>query len=166
MPKGDVKIAPYDSANHHGSCYYFRVAAADQNGQPDATSRPISIPKNGFVNVCSLERFELSERVLGLFGGLTDLISRGLQLVHSPAIDPLFKGSLALGIRNMTENAVELRVGDKVGEVLFFDVSDSLVAAHQAHNEVRTKEEELRQYAKDVIYRANSDALRHLLACQ
>ena len=83
------------------------------------------------MKIWSLESFHLTDRVLGLFGSTSALALRGLQLVHSPAIDPLFEGSLELGIRNVSASDVELKVGDSIGKLQLFDVSDSIIEAEK-----------------------------------
>jgi deoxycytidine triphosphate deaminase len=129
--KGYIEIVSYEPKNHHSSFYYFRLGAKDQDSKPDVKSTSVIIPKNGFLKIWSLESFKFSDRVLGLFGLASSLALHGLQLIHSPSIDPLFEGSLQMGIRNLTTSDIELRVGDTIGKVLLFDISDSIIEAER-----------------------------------
>ena len=126
-PGNLLGIEPYDQTNHLSSFYYFRLGAKAEGENVVPIKGELTIPKLSIVNVWSLEKFTLSDRVLGLFGNSTGFVKRGLQLVHGISVDPGFNGSLVLGIRNNTTSEMTLKVGDIIGKILFFDVSDSLL---------------------------------------
>ena len=66
---------------------------------------------------------------------------KGLQLIHSPSIDPAFDSALELAVRNNTDAAVRLEVGERIGKVLFFDVSDTVVSADEFLKNLLTEKE-------------------------
>ncbi|MBI3668031.1 MAG: hypothetical protein HY236_17670, partial [Acidobacteria bacterium] len=153
----------YDPGNHYQSYYYFRFAAIDKGGVPDMSSSHITVPSNGFIRIWSLEGFELSQRVLGLFGGISDLGLKGLQLIHSPSIDPGFKGALALGIRNLTSEDVELTRAERIGKLLLFDVTEcsgqsTITTPDALHGE----KQEQRDHARRVILAALGGRIQKL----
>ena len=152
-PREFLQIEPYETANHVANFYYFRLGAKEEGGKAIPISdRGLTIPKHGFVRVWSLESFTLGERILGLFGNISSLIQRGLQLVNSPSIDPGFSGSLVLGIRNNTDREETLRPGDNIGKLLLFDVSDTFINAEEFLQSVlKQKELDERQKAADTI---------------
>lgn len=73
----------------------------------------------------SLETFMLSSKVMAIFGQVSDLSKAGLQLLHSPFIDPTFFGQLELGLANHSGGEVVLEWKQSIGKVCFFDVSDT-----------------------------------------
>src|SRR5437870_4574205 len=111
QPRRFLQIEPYAEQNHISNFYYFRLGGIDHDGE---VVRPVNgslrVQGNSMLAVWSLEEFSLSERVLGLFGPTSDLVHKGLQLVHSPSIDPGFTGSLALGLKNNTGSAIDIDV--------------------------------------------------------
>ncbi|MFN2453259.1 MAG: hypothetical protein ABR577_03465 [Pyrinomonadaceae bacterium] len=131
-----LKILNYSLDNHSQTYYKFRYGAPDVNGK---VGMPASLKlKNGsFAPVWSLEGFELSERVLGVFGHSSDLFRRGLDLIHSPFIDPAFKGQLQLVIRNFSNQEVMLSPKEVIGKVVFFDISDTILSAEDLLKEVQ-----------------------------
>jgi deoxycytidine triphosphate deaminase len=160
-PREYLKIIPYEEKNHISNFYYFRLGARDDKGKPIKIDKTLTIPKNGFTTVWSLEEFTFGERVLGLFGNLSALVGKGLQLVHSPSIDPGFKGSLALGIKNNTSDPVDLAVGDRIGKILFFDVSDTIINAEEfLQNVLKQKELEERRRAAETMFKAYGDIMK------
>ena len=136
-----VTIENYHSDNHYETFYYFRLGAKDKDGRPDASEyASVTVPKNGLVRVWSLETFRFSERVWGLFGGPSDIAKKGLQLLHGPSIDPTFSGSLELALANATSQDVEIKVGENIGKLHLFDVSDSLIEGHRFLDETKRRE--------------------------
>lgn len=160
QPRGSLIIEPYTKGNHQANYYYFRLGARKQGADliPIGDAGLI-IPRHSFVPVWSLENFTLSERVLGLFGSLTALLERGLQLVNSLSIDPTFSGCLSLGIRNNTDNDEILHAGERIGKILFFDVSDTFYDAEGYLNNLKRKDlserakvaEEMMRIGKQII---------------
>ncbi|SRR6266542_1336047 len=120
-------IHDYADGNHKQTFYRFRYGAVKSDKRPEPA--PVQVRKGAAVPIWSLEGFELSERVLGIFGHASDLFLRGLELVHSPFIDPSFKGRLELVVRNMSDRDVTLVPGEVVGKIMFFDISDSILSA-------------------------------------
>ena len=88
-------------------------------------SKILELGAGGYAQIQSLEVFALSEKVLGVFGQISDFARRGLQLVHSPFLDPLFDGRLELGLWNHGEQTLRLNMEDLIGKVAFFDISDT-----------------------------------------
>lgn len=161
-PREFLDIEGYETDNHIGNFYYFRFGAAEENGKVVPVDGNLVIPKNGFAKIWSWEAFTLSERVLGLFGNLSALVHKGLQLVHSPSIDPGFgPGSLALGIKNNTSEPINLMVGENIGKILFFDVSDTFINVEEfLENALKEKQLEEREKAAEVLQEGYEDMLR------
>ena len=160
-PREFLKINPYEAKNHIGNFYYFRLGAKDENGKAVPIDKRLTIPKNGFVSVWSLEEFSFGERVLGLFGNLSALVRKGLQLVHSPSIDPGFQGSLALGIRNNISEPINLVIGENIGKILFFDVSDTIINAEEfIQNVLKQKELAERRKAAETVLKTYSELMK------
>jgi len=116
--------------------YYFRIGKwvrkwdkKDKNHHPVEIGRPgkevFEIPPKGYASIISLERFYCSDKVLAIFGQISDLALDGLRLNHSPTIDPNFAGFLEMGIENLLDWPVELAYGTPIGKILFFDISDT-----------------------------------------
>lgn len=129
-----LKIESYEPKNHISNFYYFRLGALNINGKVVPEDSSITIAPNGFETIWSYETFKLSGRVMGLLGNHSKFVDKGLQLVHSPSIDPGFPGgrhdshgSLSLGIKNNTAAPARVEIGEKIGKVIFFDVSDTII---------------------------------------
>ena len=131
-----LKILQYDSEKHNQTFYKFRYGAPDNNGKVGVPTA-LKIKRGASVAIWSLEGFELSERVLAIFGHSSELFRRGLELIHSPFIDPTFKGQLQLVIRNYSEQEVTLSPGDVIGKIMFFDISDTILSAEDLLKEVQ-----------------------------
>lgn len=123
-------------ANMHGTYYYFRLGGPyelwDEGGHKYITGdlrhggeKTIVIPPNGFVKIKTKEYFRLSNKFLGILGPITNLLSEGLELLHSPFIDPLFRGHLDMAVKNLLNRKAELQLGSDIGKVAFFDISDT-----------------------------------------
>jgi deoxycytidine triphosphate deaminase len=135
-PKGTyLDIHGFDERNLHPTYYYFRLGhhykmldrdtGKWETGELDNQNRIIRLEQFGYVLVKSFERFYLSEKVMAIFGQTSGFTKSGLQLVHSPFIDPLFDGHLDLGIWNRMPWTVDLEIGHTIGKVKFFDISDT-----------------------------------------
>lgn len=135
-----LDIEPFEVSGLQHTSYYFRLGDAYEresaNSGARVTSRlsneqPIlTLEAHEYVRVWSYEQFMLDKTVLGIFGSLSDLAEAGLLLAHSPFIDPLYPNTgvsapLELGITNLRSRKVDLRLGQRIGKVSFFDISDT-----------------------------------------
>lgn len=130
-----LQIEDFDKNKLKASAYYFGLGKSIRSlSEPNTGSQLITelkgntsypLEPNQYIVVESLERFELSERIFGIFGAHSNFISSGLELVHSPFIDPNFKQKLRLGIGNRSNRTRRLELGMEIGKVTFFDVSDT-----------------------------------------
>ena len=120
----------------HPTYYYFRLGSPvrvwnesrkeyhlEELGE--SGKEVLTIPARGYILIQSLERFTCSKKILGIFGQVSALARKGLRLNHSPTIDPNFRGYLEMGLENLLDRPRELRHGERIGKVLFFDVSDT-----------------------------------------
>jgi len=135
-----LKIHKYSPDNHQQTFYKFRYGASDVNGKV-GTPSTIQLKRGASAAIWSLEGFELSERVFAIFGHSSALFKRGLELIHSPFIDPGFPGQLQLVVRNFSDHEVTLTPGEILGKVMFFDISDTILSAADLLKEVQENTE-------------------------
>jgi deoxycytidine triphosphate deaminase len=131
-----VRVQPFERSMLQHTCYYLRISGRSDTKQGDNWVRgtasdngALTIKPRSFVRVWTLESVCLSADVLGVFGQVSDLIEEGLLLVHSPFVDPLFEGQLRLGLHNLTNDPVSLKIGTPLAKIAFFDVTESRVSA-------------------------------------
>jgi len=130
-PKKEIIIGQFEESLFTASYYYFRLGGTADDGNVVPIKQPFNLRKRELKRVFSLETFELSERAFAILGPCTELLFKGLKLHNSPTIDPGFSGSLEMLIENYTDEIVVLEPAMKVGKVVFFDISDSLLDLHQ-----------------------------------
>ena len=109
--------------NGKGKCYEYEVIGEDGD-------EVFTIPPKGYVSIKSLERFYCSDKVLAMFGQISELPMGGLRLNHSPTIDPNFGkgklgGVLEMGIENLLNQPNRLKYAMPIGKISFFDISDT-----------------------------------------
>jgi deoxycytidine triphosphate deaminase len=165
LPRGQrIDIRPFDASCLQHTSYYFRLGSRfarrrapsgqrqdafyDDFGELSDAKPFLTLGPREYVRVESYEHFLLDARTLGILGGLSDIAKIGLQLVHSPFIDPLFPGDcevghLDLGLLNLSEYEASIRYKDKLGKVSFFDVSDtypvSLIPGSESERKFRER---------------------------
>lgn len=136
IKEGLLEIEEFEPKLLHPTYYYFRlgkwVGIWDETVKDykyeelgEAGREVLSIPAGGYALIKSLERFKCSKRILAIFGQISALPRKGLRLNHSPTIDPNFSGYLEMGLENLLDKPRELRYGDTIGKVLFFDIHDT-----------------------------------------
>jgi hypothetical protein len=130
-PKKEIIIGQFDDSLFTATYYYFRLGGVVDEGNVVPIKQALNLRKRELKRVFSLETFALSERTFAILGPCTELLFRGLKLHNSPTIDPGFSGSLEMLIENYTDEIVVLEPAMKVGKVVFFDISDSLLDLHQ-----------------------------------
>lgn len=113
------------------TAYYFRLGPMyklrNTNNWIELTIKKPVIefkPGNYFI-VQSFESFRLSEKVLGILGISTDVISLGLRLINAPFIDPCYDRALQFGLHNPLNETICINFLDVIGKVCFFDISDT-----------------------------------------
>lgn len=149
-----IKIHDYLSSNHKQTFYKFRYGAPDLGGAY-STPKSLELKPSSTAAIWSLEGFELSERVLAVFGHASDLFLRGLELIHSPFIDPRFTGRLQLVVRNYSTSEVTLSPGEIIGKITFFDISDTILSADDLLSEVQQNaQNQVREQALQALSRA------------
>ena len=128
-----LDIEPFDEDSLQHTSYYFRlggqykfIADGDEAiRELGPQNSSLMIPPGGVVKIWSLEHFNLSGKVLAMFGQISDLTMSGLQLLHSPFIDPTFVGHLELGLINATSRQAQIGWKSRIGKASFFDISDT-----------------------------------------
>src|SRR5688572_25102693 len=80
----------------HTSYYFslgrdYEIAEGDgfKLSRLDGERKHLVLPPNGYAVIKSHETFILSDKVMGIIGPVSDFVRWGLELVHSPFIDPL-----------------------------------------------------------------------------
>jgi deoxycytidine triphosphate deaminase len=124
----------------HPTYYYFRLGKCIpkwngkgkyENGElGDDGNEVFVMPPKSYVPIRSLERFYCSDKVLAMFGQISELPMDGLRLNHSPTIDPNFGkgklgGVLEMGIENLLNQPNRLKYAMPIGKISFFDISDT-----------------------------------------
>jgi deoxycytidine triphosphate deaminase len=129
--------------------YYFRLGSEGQiNGNPFKLGEGpginlLTIEHNDFAIIKSHETFILSDKVFAIFGQPSDLIKKGAQLLHSPFVDPKFKGKLELGIKNISNKPIILEYKKQIiGKISFFDISDTYPIVVNPHSQIAKKYDE------------------------
>ncbi len=131
--KNQIKISPMKTSNLIKTFYYFRAGDTLKLISPKEEIVDLekiekaTIPPNGFGLIKSREHFAFDSSIMAIFGNVSDLIKRGLQMVNSPSIDPGFEGHLTLGIKNLTDRPVDISRDEKIGKILFFNVADTVL---------------------------------------
>jgi deoxycytidine triphosphate deaminase len=85
----------------------------------------ITIPPRGYGLISSHERFLFNDKVFAFVSQISDVALSGLRLNHSATIDPYYSGRLEMGIENLLDTEVPIRVGMNLGKIVFFNVADS-----------------------------------------
>ena len=88
-------------------------------------SSRLEILPGDIVHVESMEKFDISNKVMAIFGQLSGIKELGIQMVHSPFIDPCFRGRLYVGLANVSNKNTYIDLGDIIGKISFFDISDT-----------------------------------------
>ncbi len=131
--KNQIKISPFKQTNLIKTFYYFSAGDTLKMLSPKEEiidlekTQKATIPPNGFGLIKSREFFDFDSSIMALFGNISDLVKRGLQIINSPSIDPGFQGHLTLGIKNLTENPIDISFDEKIGKILFFNVADTVL---------------------------------------
>ena len=129
-----LEIEDFDESNLQHTSYYFRLGlnytSFDEDGNKvkleiKNKKSGVVIKPNEYIIVESIEFFSLSDKVKGTMGSLSEMIMKGLQINYSPFIDPLYKGWLCIGIKNLLAKEIKLNYGDNIGKVSFYDISDT-----------------------------------------
>lgn len=146
-----LDIVPLEEDNLQHTSYYFRLGAyywkrasaqdpppllegddpyLDQVGELSMAAPFLDMQANEYIVVQTMERFRLDDTLFAIFGNVSHAAHRGIQVVNSLFIDPLFPSQshsepLKIGLRNLNPDRVVLRLGDVIGKVAFFDVSDT-----------------------------------------
>jgi deoxycytidine triphosphate deaminase len=125
-------INPYLRKNLQHTFYYFRLGdGVKKNGKSISLSnkreeRYLDLEPGDFAVIKTLEKFALSEQLIGIFGQTSELAKNGIQVLHSPFIDPGYIGELEIGIKNVGPETFNLEYGaSRIGKVCFFDISDT-----------------------------------------
>lgn len=129
-----LRIVNFLRKNLQHTSYYFRlgdvykiVESPDKKELKQLTkSNPIlTLEPNQYALVRSEEIFRLSDKVKAVVGSCGDSIQNGLLVNYSPFIDPLYDGYLEVGIKNLLDKPIHLRIFENLGKLSFFDISDT-----------------------------------------
>ena len=144
-----LDIWEFTLENLQHTFYYFRLGSEGQiNDNPFKLSEGsgtnlLTIEPNDFALIKSHETFNLSDKILAIFGQPSDLVKKGGQLLHSPFVDPRFKGKLELGIKNIGNKPIILEYKKQIiGKISFFDISDTYPIVVNPNSKIAKKYDE------------------------
>ena len=129
-----LDIVNFDESKLQHTAYYFSLGShceiATETGDSQlirlTEKKPyLNLAGNGYAVVQTYETFFLSDKLIGVLGQTTKLAEEGLELVHSPFIDPLYNGRLVFGVANRLPKVARLRLYERIGKISFFDISDT-----------------------------------------
>ena len=129
-----LTIKNFSSKNLQHTSYYFRVGhiyqivnSAEDKKLKELTreNRILTIEPGQYILIRSAEIFTLSEKVKAFVGSHGEAVSSGLLVNYSPFIDPLYDGWLEIGVKNLLNTNIHLKMGQKIGKLSFFDISDT-----------------------------------------
>lgn len=129
-----LNIRNFELKNLQHTSYYFRVGQtykifnSDNNIEEKKLNNRneiITIKPNQYILIQSAEVFILSDKVKALIGSCGVNIENGLLLNYSPFIDPLYEGWIEVGVKNLLDFDIHLKIGQKLGKVSFIDISDT-----------------------------------------
>ncbi len=149
--RNQISISPFKASNLIRTFYYFRAGDSLKIISPKEDLIDLEavgktrLPANGFGLIKSREHFTFDTSIMGMFGNLSDLVKKGLQIIYSPSIDPGFEGHLTLGIKNNTEFEVELLYEENIGKILFFNVADTVIPMSMLVEEPQIREKLIRR---------------------
>ena len=144
---GLLDIRPFHQLHLCPTYYYFSLGSQYrrwdrskkdwERGDLVPGKEVLNIKEDEFVLIQSQERFRCSKQCFALFGQSSTLIRKGLSLRNSPFIDPNFPdevdpGYLEIGLKNELNITVKLRLGDCIGKICFFNISDTYPIADVA----------------------------------
>lgn len=134
-----LRIGEFDKRFLQHTFYYLRLGDAVQLQKDDGNwfpqppltdTEPLIISPGECVRVQTFEDFALDARYFAILGGTTDMALDGLSVLHGPFLDPHYprpKNSvpLKLAIVNCSRAQVTLKLGDRIGKIAFFEISDT-----------------------------------------
>ena len=77
-----------------------------------------------FVLATTVEYFELPDNLTAFVEGRSSLGRMGLFIQNAGWVDPGFKGEITLELYNANRCAIELKVGRRVGQLVFVQLDD------------------------------------------
>ena len=80
-----------------------------------------------FVLATTMEYFELPDNLTAFVEGRSSLGRMGLFIQNAGWVDPGFKGEITLELYNANRCAIELKVGRRVGQLVFAEMDASAV---------------------------------------
>jgi deoxycytidine triphosphate deaminase len=129
-----LDIVNFDERKLQHTAYYFSLGDHCEilTATPDpqiirlTEEKPyLNLGPHAYAVVKTYETFLLSDKLIGVLGQTTKLAETGVALVHSPFIDPLYYGRLVCGLSNCLAKPIRLRLGERIGKISFFDISDT-----------------------------------------
>ena len=153
-----LSIKNFNLKNLQHTSYYFRVGSfykivhsPEKQELKELTRKDniLTIHPNQYILVRSAEVFKLSNKVKAMVGSNGETVASGLLLNYSPFIDPLFEGDLEIGIKNLLTEPIHLKLGQKLGKLSFFDISDTYPIEMVAGSFQEKKFEERSKYEYD-----------------
>lgn len=89
-------------------------------------SRPVVVPPRSFVDVHTDIYVAMPEALWGRITGRSSTLRKRGLLVNEGVIDPGYRGELFIGVWNLRDEPVELKVGDRIAQLIFHRVVEVL----------------------------------------
>ena len=91
------------------------------------TSDSYVLMPNQFVLATTMEYFELPDDLTAFVEGRSSLGRMGLFIQNAGWVDPGFKGEITLELYNANRCAIELKVGRRVGQLVFAKMDQTAI---------------------------------------
>lgn len=104
----------------------------------------VTIKPGDYYLVSTLEKLNTPKDLMPLIFPRTSLFRAGLLLLNSKT-DPGYKGTLTMGLKNLSEFEVKLQIGARICNIVFYKIEGQSVNYRGQHQGGRVSPEEAEQ---------------------
>lgn len=131
----DIFIYPFNTINLKSSTYNFTasiVAFIEENGKRKLivdNKNKIIIPARKTGLIYTEECIYVSNKICGTYHSRVSLSKKGLGHIGT-TLDPYYFGTSLIALHNITDDPIEIKVGDSITSIMFYRITTKTKELH------------------------------------
>lgn len=128
----DELVVPFDPRNVSPASIDLTLAA-DPNRRFDSEGDMVLLP-NEFILLSTAETVKVPEHLVAIVKGKSSIARLGVMVECAGFVDPGFRGTITLEVKNLTDRPIVLRSGKKICQIVYMELTRPAIKPYSTEN--------------------------------
>lgn len=130
----DELVVPFDPRNVSPASIDLTLADSTTDPAYRFVDGKLTLEGGGFVNLSTVETVKVPEHLVGIVKGKSSIARLGVMVECAGFVDPGFRGTITLEVKNLTDKPIVLRSGKKICQIVYMELTRPAIKPYSAEN--------------------------------